>query len=70
MAGETELIKACWEQASCGPTVTSQPRFSRGYFEEVECFRYTLEPYIHSFAQFTLWRGKKMLEVGFGAGTT
>ncbi|HEY1293744.1 MAG TPA: class I SAM-dependent methyltransferase [Chloroflexota bacterium] len=46
------------------------PRNSpRTYFGEIEHSRYTLEPEIVPFAQFTSARGKKVLEVGVGAGT-
>jgi ubiquinone/menaquinone biosynthesis C-methylase UbiE len=65
----TEQVKAYWEQASCGTTITQQPKHSLAYFEEIEDFRYRVEPYIHSFAQFTRWHEKRILEVGVGAGT-
>jgi ubiquinone/menaquinone biosynthesis C-methylase UbiE len=65
----TSKIRAYWERASCGTTVTEQPKFSRAYFDEIEAFRYEYEPFIHSFAQFSRWSGKDILEVGVGAGT-
>jgi len=49
--------------------VTSAPRFSRQYFDEIESYRYRMESEIFSFAQFTLYRDRKVLEVGVGAGT-
>jgi ubiquinone/menaquinone biosynthesis C-methylase UbiE len=68
-ANETARVREYWEQASCGTDATEQPKHTLPYFEEIEAFRYRVEPYIHSFAQFTRWRGKKVLEVGVGAGT-
>ena len=67
-----EQVRGFWEQEPCG---TSQhivgelePR-SLAWFEQVEEFRYSVEPFIHSVAQFTRHHGKKILEVGVGAGT-
>jgi ubiquinone/menaquinone biosynthesis C-methylase UbiE len=42
---------------------------SRAWFEKVENYRYEMEPFIHSTAQFTRHRGQKILEIGVGAGT-
>lgn len=58
-----------WNQASCGTDHIKETKFSREYFEQIEAHRYTVEPEIFSFAQFTRFRGAKMLEVGIGAGT-
>ncbi len=62
-------MHAHWNQASCGTEVTKQKKFSSDYFREIEEFRYTIEPEIFSFAQFSRFRNKKVLEVGVGAGT-
>ena len=62
-------VAAFWNQASCGTTITNREKFSREYYEEIEAYRYRLEPEIFSFAQFTRFRDKKVLEVGIGAGT-
>lgn len=40
-----------------------------GYFDDIEAHRYGIEPEIFSFAQFTRYHGKEVLEVGVGAGT-
>jgi ubiquinone/menaquinone biosynthesis C-methylase UbiE len=65
-------VRAYWERQPCGtePAVVGNlPSSSRAWFEQVERFRYEVEPYIHSLAQFTRHRGKTILEVGVGAGT-
>jgi ubiquinone/menaquinone biosynthesis C-methylase UbiE len=65
-------VRAYWEQQPCGtePTVVGAlPSSSRAWFEQVERFRYQVEPYIHAHAQFTRHNGKTILEVGVGAGT-
>jgi len=58
-----------WNKASCGTEFINEEKYSKEYFEAIEEFRYTIEPEIFSFAQFTRFRGKKILEVGVGAGT-
>jgi SAM-dependent methyltransferase len=58
-----------WNEQSCDTQVTKEPQLSKEYFEEIERFRYFDQPFIHSFAQFTRYRGRRVLEVGFGAGT-
>lgn len=68
----TELkaeVKAFWNQQSCDTWHTKAAKFTREYFEQIEQWRYADQPFIHSFAQFTRYRGKRVLEVGFGAGT-
>ncbi len=62
-------VRQFWNQQSCDTQVASAPKFSRAYFEEIERFRYFDQPFIHSFAQFSRYHGKRVLEVGFGAGT-
>jgi ubiquinone/menaquinone biosynthesis C-methylase UbiE len=64
-----EEVRRFWNQQSCDTQVATSEKFSREYFEQIENFRYRDQPFIHSFAQFTRYREKKVLEVGFGAGT-
>lgn len=69
MKNTTEKVKDYWNESSCGTGHTGEDKHSLAYFEEIEEFRYRHEPFIHSFAQFTRWRDKKILEVGVGAGS-
>lgn len=62
-------IKEYWNGEICGTGVASSEKYSRQYFDEIEDSRYTKEPEVFSFAQFTRFRGQKVLEVGIGAGT-
>ncbi len=62
-------VKNYWNTAACGTEFINQQKFSREYFEAIESFRYTIEPEIFSFAQFTRFHDKKILEIGVGAGT-
>jgi SAM-dependent methyltransferase len=67
-----QQVRAFWEQEPCGTGIDIagglQP-LSREWFERIESHRYAVEPFIHSVAQFTRHRGKKILEVGVGAGS-
>lgn len=66
-------VRDYWEQEACGtaPEIVGRDTApnTREWFERIEEHRYTVEPYIHSIAQFTRYHGKKVLEVGVGAGT-
>lgn len=65
-------VRSYWEKEACGTqkvVVGETEKFSRAWFENVENNRYKVEPFIHSVAQFTRHHGKKLLEVGVGAGT-
>jgi len=62
-------VKKHWNQASCGTEFINEEKFSKEYFEQIERFRYSIEPEIFSFAQFSRFHNKKVLEVGIGAGT-
>jgi ubiquinone/menaquinone biosynthesis C-methylase UbiE len=62
-------VKEFWDNEPCGTNRPTSPEGSLAYFEEIEDYRYRVESCIHSFAQFSRWRGKKILEVGCGTGT-
>jgi ubiquinone/menaquinone biosynthesis C-methylase UbiE len=67
-----DSVRAFWEQEACGTgtRITSglEP-LSAAWFAEIERNRYANEPMIHALAQFTRHRGKRLLEIGVGAGT-
>lgn len=62
-------VRKHWDSQACGTDKSDKEKFSKTYFDEIENYRYTVEPEIFSFAQFTRHHGQKMLEVGMGAGT-
>ena len=62
-------VKAFWNRQSCDTQHAHSDKFTLEYFEQIEQWRYADQAFIHSFAQFTRYRGKRVLEVGFGAGT-
>jgi ubiquinone/menaquinone biosynthesis C-methylase UbiE len=64
------IIKDYWNKESCGTDIAKQhEKYSRAYFDQIEDYRYDHEAYIFEFAQFSRFYGKKILEVGVGAGT-
>ena len=62
-------VRDFWEQGPCGSWFATSAKYSREYFDEIEEHRYSVEPFIHQFAQFTRFRARKVLEIGVGAGT-
>lgn len=51
-------VKTFWENETCGTR----------YGDDLERVRYSLEPHISAFADFKNASGKKVLEIGIGAG--
>lgn len=62
-------VQAYWSAHPCGSEWTSSDQLSRAYFDELEAYRYVVEPMIRDFARFDDARDKKVLEVGIGAAT-
>ena len=60
-------VKEHWEKETCG-TRYGHDADRRSYFEEISAARYRLEPYIMPFADFASAKGKRVLEIGVGAG--
>ena len=61
-------VRSHWEAETCGT------RYGDGadrlvWFREIARTRYKLEPYILDFARFPDVKGKKVLEIGVGAGS-
>jgi SAM-dependent methyltransferase len=57
-----------WNAIPCGTRDFAKDDRLR-FFRELEAERYALEPHIPRFARFERARGKRLLEVGVGAGT-
>jgi ubiquinone/menaquinone biosynthesis C-methylase UbiE len=60
-------VKEFWDKTSCGEVYASGES-QRDYYTSHSAARYTLEPYIHSFARFDDAQGKDVLEIGVGMG--
>jgi len=64
-----EEVHNFWNKQSCGTQFSDKEKHTKEYFEEIELDRYTKEPEILTFAQFSSGKNKKVLEVGVGAAT-
>ncbi len=65
-------VRSFWEQEACGSGVDIVGKLeplTMEWFEQIENYRYDAEPFIFSVAQFPRHAGKKILEIGVGAGT-
>ena len=67
--GLKRLVRAYWERQSCDTHIADAPKYSKDYFDQIETFRYRDQPFIHAFAQFSRYHGRRVLEIGVGAGT-
>jgi SAM-dependent methyltransferase len=63
-----DSVRAYWNAEPCGTRGIAGPD-RRAYFDSIERERYATEPYIPSFARFDRARGRRLLEIGVGAGT-
>jgi len=64
-----EEVRDFWDARPCNLRHSPLEVGTREYFEEVENRKYFVEPHILEFAEFPVWLGKKVLEVGCGIGT-
>jgi ubiquinone/menaquinone biosynthesis C-methylase UbiE len=65
----TDRVRDYWEKRPCGSDGDPFPEGSEPYFRWLTENRYALEPFIERAAQFDRRKGRRVLEVGFGAGT-
>ena len=65
----TDEVRQYWQRETCGTGVASSQPGTRAYFDEIERYRYTVEPYVRDFAEFPRWSGRRVLEIGVGAAT-
>lgn len=63
-------VEAFWDASPCNIRNSPHPFGSREYFDDLERRKYFVEPHIPSFAEFDRWKGKRVLEIGCGVGTT
>ena len=62
-------VRDYWDNEACGTWFTDKDKYTKEYFEDIEKSRYEISPEILPFARFNDYPGKKLLEVGVGAGT-
>src|SRR5437667_6474410 len=66
---QIDRVREYWDRRPCNIRHSTAPRGTKEYFDEVEARKYFVEYHIPRFAEFTRWRGKKVLEIGCGIGT-
>lgn len=64
-----KIIKQYWDNQPCNVLHSKKEIGSKEYFEEVNAWRYKVEPHLLTFADFPRWKGKKVLEIGCGIGS-
>lgn len=62
-------VKDFWNEASCGEKLYLQNSQTIGDYDAQAKVRYELEPYIIDFADFSVGKGKRVLEIGVGLGS-
>lgn len=66
---EKESVQRFWDTTPCGTcNINIEPETLK-YFEAISERRNKLEPFIADYAQFDRWAGKRVLELGCGAGS-
>jgi ubiquinone/menaquinone biosynthesis C-methylase UbiE len=63
-----QSVAAHWQSEPCGTRGITRPD-RRAFFSELERQRYSFEPHIERFAAFNEGNGKRVLEIGVGAGS-
>ena len=66
---QLERVQAYWDAWPCNIRHSAKPIGTCAFFDEVEERKYRVEPHIPAFADFSRWKGKRVLEVGCGIGT-
>tara|TARA_B100001057_G_C22869335_1_gene958067 strand:+ start:5612 stop:6397 length:786 start_codon:yes stop_codon:yes gene_type:complete len=64
-----KISKRYWNKQPCNIKHSKKKFLSKEYFNEISKKRYFVEPHIKDFAQFSKWKNKNVLEIGFGIGT-
>lgn len=63
-------VKKYWNARPCNLKHSTKPQGTKEYFDEVEKRKFFVEPHLIDFADFPSVKGKKVLEIGCGLGTT
>lgn len=63
-----EKIQNWWDSSPCCSEFVNSPRGSKEFFEQVDLFKDTFEPFTDKVADYSRWRGKRILEIGVGLG--
>lgn len=64
---EKQQVHDFWNEAACGEDLYLETANKAGYLAQSDK-RYRLEPLILPFADFEMWKNKRVLEIGVGLG--
>jgi ubiquinone/menaquinone biosynthesis C-methylase UbiE len=64
----TKTIAQYWDEHIHDLAIVTQPLGSPGFFQELEDYRYDKLTYLPKLVDFSVYRGKAVLEIGCGAG--
>lgn len=67
MSISKDAVREFWDEAACGEKLYLEATDGEGFRRQAET-RYSLEPYIVPFADFTSTAGTRVLEIGVGLG--
>lgn len=62
-------VKDFWDRRPCNIRHSQSRVGTKKYFEQVKKRKYFVESHIPKFADFSKWKGKKVLEIGCGIAT-
>jgi SAM-dependent methyltransferase len=65
-----EEVEKFWSSSPCNIRHSKKQIGTEEYFREVDRKKLMVEPHILRFSEFPKWKGKKVLEIGCGIGTT
>ena len=69
MNKKLKKIKDYWNRQPCNINHSSEPAFTKKYFNAVRKKKYFVENHILKFADFKKYKNKNVLEIGCGIGT-
>lgn len=62
-------IQEYWDRQPCCSRHSLREPGTPEYYQDLTARRYFVQPHIRNFADFPIWNGKHVLEIGCGAGT-
>lgn len=69
-SGLKDEVRRFWDARPCGTSdIAGVAEASRAFFEALDIRRYALEPFIGQYACFAEQAGRRVLEIGCGAGS-
>lgn len=62
-------VREYWDSRPCGTQFTQLEWGSREFFDDVDRFRFSSQPFMNRLVRFDACKGKRLLEIGCGLGT-